>query len=129
VSKQATFDRVARHMLQQGARALDNVGGHCVLHATNGLRCAAGSLVKREDYDPDWESAAAVDTGGDSSLCCYLEAKGHDLGLVHDLQFEHDNTEPAYWDKALRLLAKEHKLDPVAIDEYAAARSLQGGQA
>lgn len=126
MSKQATFNRVARHLLRQGERA-DDGGPTCVLHAANGLRCAAGVLVTRKDYDPNWEQHSGVDVASRSRLCQYLEAKGHDLRLVHDLQIMHDTLGPRHWAKALYGVAKGHGLNSGAIDECIAEPSSKGG--
>ena len=128
MTKQATFNHVARHLLRQGRRAVDSCDS-CVLHAHSGLRCAAGVLVTRRDYDPELELDSAVKAGGMTPLCDYLDSKGHDLGLVEDLQLVHDTFNPSQWVKALRGVATTHKLSHAAIDERLASDSRKGGGA
>lgn len=127
MSKQATFNRVARHLLRQGRRA--KAGTLCVLHAEDGSRCAAGVLVTRRDYRPDWEEYSGVESYSLSGLCVYLKEKGHHLGLVDDLQHVHDHVAPSRWAAALRRVAKRRKLSPAAVDECVAALSRKGGGA
>lgn len=130
MTKQGTFNRVARHLMRQMRRAV-NDGGEPVLHAMDGLRCAAGVLVARKDYNPRWEEWSGVSAFSKSRLCLYLEAKGHDLQLVHDLQFVHDHTPPRRdgWDRALRSVARTHDLNPAVVAECIAERAREAGLA
>jgi hypothetical protein len=118
VTKQATFNKVARHLLRQGERATDDDNAHCVLHGNDGLRCAAGVLVTRKDYDPKWEMNSSVDADNPSELSNYLWSKGHDIGLVIDLQLVHDVDNEAFWPRALRRVAEEHSLSAAVIDVW-----------
>ena len=129
MSRQATFNRVARHLLRQGRRAVDDDSDTCVLHGNNNLRCAAGVLVTRRDYDPAFELDSGVEAGGMTPLCDYLESMGHELSLVQDLQLVHDTFNPSQWVKALRGVATTHKLSHAAIDERLASDSRKGGAA
>ncbi len=125
MTKQATFNKVARHLLRQGRRAMrrnpTTLGDPdlCVLHADGGLRCAAGVLVTRKDYDPKWEGPhAVVRKDGGSAVCRYLRAKGHDLELVGDLQRVHDRERSDRWPVQLRNIAKCYDLSAAVVDAW-----------
>lgn len=115
-SKQATFNRVARHLLNQGCRAKQN--RRCRLLDSHGNKCAAGCLIAKKDYVSSMEynsSVLVLDTTkvysvSSNIITSYLAYKGHNLKLVLDLQRLHDNTHPNGWARGLKEIAKRHGL-------------------
>ena len=113
-SRQATFNRVARHLLRQKKRSANR--GTCLLfHGP--LRCAAGALIPRKEYRVTMEKRSAVLPGGTNMVCVLLREKGHDLGLVDKLQELHDTRSPSRWPAGLRRIAKMFDLDPSIVQE------------
>lgn len=49
-TEQQIFDQVARHLIKQKVRAV-NEAGMCQYRPGNGLMCAAGCLMTDEEYD------------------------------------------------------------------------------
>ena len=46
LTRQAAFNKVARHLLRQNAKST-NKDGECLYRGPNGLRCAVGALIPR----------------------------------------------------------------------------------
>lgn len=49
-TEQQVFNQVARHLIKQKVRAV-NEAGHCKYRPGNGSMCAAGCLMTDEEYD------------------------------------------------------------------------------
>lgn len=78
MTRQETFDLVARALVKQGAPSIDyieicdRVEVKCRYRGAEGRRCAAGHLIADEDYDRDMEGsfadgkpvAPAIERGG-----------------------------------------------------------------
>lgn len=110
MTRQETFDKVARHLLTQNKQAL-NPQGSCVLRNDDGLRCAVGSLLTDEDFEP-WKQ---------TNICSAverLEERGHDRGLLARLQGVHDNYLSPDWLQQLNWLAPQLGLSNVVLDEF-----------
>ncbi len=127
-SKQATFNRVAKHLLLQRSKSESDDGDSCLLRTADGRRCAAGALVPLRDYDPEMEGRSGVDAEATNALCTYLLHKGHDLELVGSLQVLHDMTAVRGWATGLRKIARRHKLDNVVVGRFEHG-SRKGGEA
>lgn len=111
---QKTFDTVVAHLRKQNARAVkidkDSVES-CVYLAEDGSKCAAGCLIKPEDYNESFEGCAVVSLGGRlSNVGLLLQEYGYDLELVRALQRAHDNFKSQEWETMFQLIAKEFKL-------------------
>jgi hypothetical protein len=82
------FDKVKKHLLTQGHRAMMAEPKRCVYLAANGDKCAIGILI--EDYSPDLEKFNAREMN-------------HDLGwglndnMLIDLQQCHDDVPIEDW--------------------------------
>jgi hypothetical protein len=107
---QEIFDTVVNHLRKQGRRALgsDNT---CLYRAPNGDRCAAGCLVRDEEYQPWMEVRSIVsileDTKSPSSLKNrLLEHKS----LIASLQNIHDAYPVELWENDFVFIAECHKL-------------------
>jgi hypothetical protein len=120
-AEQDVFNRVARHLLTQNARAvtmrfITGAGDSssipvCRYRTPEGLRCAIGCLISDESYSSEMEGHA---TSHDTVLAA-LEASGvpvrGGLGLsLHDLQEIHDNHQPHEWRDLLAKFAKDYNL-------------------
>lgn len=123
MTKQETFDIVARHLLTQNERAVIITPTYyekCVYRTPNGLRCAVGSLIPLEAYDPAFESCFGIDDimsklpveHDDSETKLIKTLAGHDLALLAKMQTLHDHTPVSQWREALYKLALEHNISP-----------------
>jgi hypothetical protein len=109
---QQVFDQVARHLLTQMKRSLNEMM-ECLYRGPDGLKCAAGCLIADDEYQPGWEDVTwygLVERG--------LAPKQHDT-LISDLQHLHDNNDQYFWKEALCNLATRHNLSPAVLDEFA----------
>lgn len=111
-TKQEAFDKVVEHLIKQGKPSVDEFGS-CQYHSEDGLKCAAGCLIKdsklRKKVSGEWEEAC--DT--------YPSLKNlAPFDFVDRLQSIHDNG--AYnrtlnswrfdWVTNMKELAKSYKL-------------------
>lgn len=95
MNKQETFDKVAKHLLKQNARAVD-MDDRCVYYdEITGRKCAVGCLIPAHLYSKDIESATVsrlvrpdYGTGERSLLGEFLNA--FDIKLLSALQAAHD---------------------------------------
>ena len=119
LTKQQIFDKVAAHLLAQGARAYGVDG--CVYRAADGKKCAVGCIIEDEHYSPDFEGVAiawvnsTLDVGGSAKLRAALGASGVCVDEQHklllDLQRLHDNGDVDLWEAGLRVIASKHELE------------------
>ena len=113
IPMQETFDTVARHLLTQEERAVDE-NGQCRYRVPGtDLKCAAGFLIPDDEYDECMEGYAA-DITSDRSLTLAR----HSTSLVTDLQALHDDVEPVSWKDALSIVAFNFGLDTAVLDEF-----------
>jgi hypothetical protein len=109
MTKQQTFDIVARHLLQQNCKC--EVRGRCVYRGPGGLKCAAGILIPDELYDRNFEGEAVFyDSRGGTPVAQIIKQQGHNIPLVSDLQNVHDAFDECDWPCRLKKVAKEHEL-------------------
>ena len=106
MTRQETFDTVARHLLAQGCRSV-NGEGNCQYRGTDGTKCAAGVLIPDEDYSPDMEGKL---TCPHTLIGYFLAGLGYDLELVVALQRVHDYWPVEEWRDGLHAVAKKHGL-------------------
>lgn len=107
-SKQETFDTVVSFLIAQGKPAKGRDG--CMYRGPDGTKCAAGCLIPDEMYSEDMEG------GGigirlvnypkplpyswewrSKMVSSVLANCGHDLELVNDLQYAHDDSTLIGW--------------------------------
>jgi hypothetical protein len=86
VNKQEIFDAVAIGIRAQGGPAIQ--GNNCSYRSPNGRKCAAGLLIKDEDYDPAFEGHA-VTSLPDRALPGFVQ---DDTYFLHQLQMAHDRS-------------------------------------
>lgn len=123
MTNQEVFDHVARHLLEQGARSVQEIGGRrrpymCNYRGARGLSCAVGCLIPDALYDPSMEGDRADDAvgpmGPHSDRFDYLHGA---MPLLRSLQEVHDEVGPLAWKEALFRVATRHDLDPAVIKE------------
>jgi len=91
-SAQRVFNQVANHLLAQGKRAGSN--RNCEYLTRSGLKCAAGCLIGKNEYRPEWEDQGWDSVAYDMGITEHSE-------LVNDLQNLHDCTWPSRWRRKL----------------------------
>ncbi len=119
---QKTFNKVARHLLTQNQKSVDD-SGNCLYRFVNEdgdkLRCGVGALIPDRLYDKKMEGVAP----GSSSILWRtsecpvdkaLTSCGHDPDFCNDLQKIHDDYEPSEWKSALAKFARKNNLKMVA---------------
>ena len=107
---QQVFDQVAKHLLKQGVKCEKNIDGKpfCSYRAIkNGktLKCAAGCLIAKSEYNPNWEDATWNHLSGNGTV-----PHTHNE-LITDLQKIHDSVNSKFWRNELKGLANDHKFD------------------
>jgi len=122
MNKQEVFDKVARHLLEQGEPCLDRDGRFqtiCKYRNSAGQKCAVGCLITNEAYDPDIEGRG-VQT---PEVCAALVKSGIDVFTVEDrfiqsgmnmlreLQNMHDNCSSYDWKNQLMRIAALHDVN------------------
>lgn len=139
MTAQEIFDMVAANLLEQGEPSLDRQGD-CVYRSdpddpAGSLRCAAGVLIKDEDYDCEIEGAPARELI-ENDRCGMGRFMPH-VWLIRDLQLAHDETHAEssdeigpdgeslswlnLWKKKMRRVADGHDLSAVVLDKDAPA--------
>jgi hypothetical protein len=112
VTNQEIFDKVAKHLLAQGAQALSPQTGACKYRA-GGLACAVGCLIPDEEYSLALEGLTVKELVGKGLLPPSLG--GVDIGLLTKLQQVHDSCRPSDWPERLRDLALDLGLVPPEV--------------
>lgn len=107
MTKQETFDIVAKHLLTQNARAV-GLSGACKYKAPDGKACAIGCLIPSDKYDPAFEGGAL---GTRSALRELMSNLGHDLRLLYELQIVHDQCPVEEWPNGLTRVAQLYDLE------------------
>ena len=108
---QQVFDQVAAHLLKQNKTS--ETGPYCAYRSEDGLKCAAGCLIGEDEYDED-----AMEGQNWLALTAKDLAPHHHEGLIHALQFIHDNKDPEEWRASLRRYADVHKLDSAVLEQF-----------
>jgi len=103
-SAQQVFDQVARHLLTQRQKSV-NDNNVCVYRGVNNLSCAAGCLMADDEYSQDMEEI------GWFNLIKYYKVPDVHEQLISDLQLTHDCREPEEWAEDLMDVASKHQLD------------------
>ncbi len=120
MTKQETFDIVARHLLTQNAKAGyadpdEPSRFRCAYRGEGGLKCAIGVLIPDEKYDPDFDAgcwSACSDRVGS-----VLFSLGHDPEFCASLQNIHDNRAPEEWAQELKDRGCRYGVSPAVVDE------------
>jgi len=114
MTKQEVFNKVAKHLLKQGERALTK-NGTCQFHVPDSkMRCAVGCLITKRYYKVDMEfhspEGLFVEFPKEMKNL-RLNKRRHKI-ILDELQELHDNdyTDPEDWSEELKKLAQNHKL-------------------
>ena len=115
-TEQQVFDQVARHLIKQKVRAV-NDAGMCQYRPGNGLMCAAGCLMTDEEYDIKFDTLGSWLAISEA----YPEVPSKHAYFIDMLQKMHDMKAGAWGDidgegstidypRRLQQFAKNHNL-------------------
>ncbi len=134
MDRNAIFEKVALHLLRQGAKAQVTEGGFCAYRGLGGRSCAIGCLIPDEKYtkaiegisfDQDCEVllesyenlkvTGEFSTGSVDHLLAILDdlvglERYDDVEFLAALQGVHDHQEPALWPIALAQVAQDYQV-------------------
>ena len=122
MTPQGIFDTVATHLLTQGVKSKgSNREGEiiCSYRGENGTKCAAGCLIKDNNYTTEMEGLSWIELTEkfrrqlDKSL---LGTKA--FYLIRDLQRIHDQTPEERWPESLVGSARCFDLDPKVVLDW-----------
>ena len=114
---QQVLDKVAKHLLKQGERSTEkNDGGLCAYKGVSQfsgkrISCAAGCLMKRDEYDPKFECNPW------EGLVRNKKVSSNHQMLIMNLQRIHDTCDPEDWMDALKDLARVNYLSDKAFSK------------
>lgn len=97
MNQQEIFDKVASHLITQGAQArYRRSDGYpsCAYRGENDTMCAAGCLIPDEEYNPEFEGIPWMGVCHDIPSLASLTGKVHDL--IVSLQGVHDDDSSWY---------------------------------
>ena len=100
---QTIFNIVATHLMTQMQVCRDDDA--VCKYREGGLKCAAGALIKDEEYSESLEGKSWRTLVG-----CNL-APAHFGQEIYKLQLIHDGSDPSEWKSGLREFGEEHELD------------------
>lgn len=107
MTKQEIFDKVAKHLIKQNCKSLDDITG-CCYRGVNNTMCAVGCLIKDEFYNESLENKTVRNTYVKEAL----KFSGIDveddsiIGMLIELQDTHDCNDVKYWRDHLTDCAK-----------------------
>lgn len=109
-SAQEVFNQVATHLITQNEKAME--GTTCVYLTPKGLKCAAGCLLSKDDFE---SLTKAERTNPWHTLVKLGHVPRTHSRLIVDLQQIHDTFNPPKWNDLLRFLAtqKGFEIPPV----------------
>jgi hypothetical protein len=115
LSARDIYERVCAHLLKQRAVSEDE-NGSCRLRSAHGRKCAIGSLVKDDVYDPAIEGTGIsyYRHAQDGKLLRALYASdvnAYDLGIIEllcELEQVHDDASVDQWPHLLSALGRRH---------------------
>lgn len=108
-SAQQVFNYVARHLLEQSEKSVQEGTGKCKYKTASGLKCAAGCLISSEEYSEDFEGRYW------SGIPKIPKANQK---LIARLQGLHDMCVVAEWLEELKAIARSFKLSPSQLAFY-----------
>lgn len=126
MSLQEIFDKGASHLIMQGEKSFEYLGG-CAYRGANGLMCAAGPFIKDEFLNMQHNCYSIIN----SEIKSALSLSGfpiNDSGsyrLLRRLQMVHDTVAVENWEDHLRQMAKDFGLSDTMIDITKEKKELQ----
>lgn len=118
LTNQEIFNKVATHLIKQNKKAMKR--GVCKYQTEDGLQCAVGCLIAKEDYIPSIEGLALYQDKFQHNFNTLLRDIDYSTSyiLLKDLQDIHDNRSVCSWKRNLINLGKEYYLDlPECLSE------------
>lgn len=100
---QTIFNIVATHLMTQGKPCQDAYMACCYRY--DGLKCAAGALIKDEEYSGELEGKSWR-----TLVSCDM-VPTHFRHEIHKLQLIHDGSPPEDWKAELRKFGNLYELD------------------
>ena len=117
LTAQEIFDQVVNHLRKQGCKSRrlnpDWISGSdCLYRGPNGTKCAAGCLIRDEEYHPSMEGMSIGWIIGftQNSPFSLRERLGAHISLITSLQIIHDKHEVVYWEDRFESLAIKFSL-------------------
>lgn len=108
LNKQQVFDIVVNHLLTQNKRCATD-RNECRYRKPDGTKCAIGSLIPDEKYNPEIEGSRVTNING-----YYLDhldfSDENMMRLLEQFQGVHDTTKSEFWAENLKILAKQFNL-------------------
>lgn len=130
---QEIFDKAATHLLTQKERSENGDGGGCQYLSVDGLKCAVGAFISKENYHPSIEGLCFDDT----KVLIILEKEGvitdkdilefeevpddlhsNKVYLLGQLQFIHDKMSEYRWRDDLIDLARKFNLNTQILNQF-----------
>lgn len=90
ITAQEVLEQVVRGVVAQGVPSVDAMG-YCVYRGPNGLKCAAGQVIRDNEYDPLMEGAVFGMTHRKREFATPERLRPH-VDLLQKLQEAHDNS-------------------------------------
>lgn len=134
MTNQQIFDKVATHLLKQGAKSQQHTGEQptCAYRGENGMMCAVGCLIKDEDYRPAFEGYGVAAIPNYKEQCNFdvkfladalskaeIDVNSSDtVLLLSELQQLHDQTAPSEWPERLRYVAIDWAFNTRVLDNH-----------
>lgn len=108
LTKQEIFDKVKKHLLEQGEHAMEDL--ECRYRTAGGLKCAVGCLIPDKIYNPSIEGLMVEDL--DPKYLPEVDPlDAGSFGLLEDLQYVHDEYPTDIWEEELEEVREEHNLE------------------
>lgn len=115
MNNQEAFDKVAKHLLTQRAKAM-KTPSICAYRAADGKTCAVGCLIPDELYSPAMEGSGVGAVVRDfPEFGKFLE--GVAGTMLAELQSVHDRDEVHTWRWSLEGIAITYELDRTVLDK------------
>jgi hypothetical protein len=112
-TEQEVANHIGFHLLSQNKRA-KSAAGKCCYRTPSGLRCAAGCLFTKKQYEElDIREGSAWPT-----LIDHLGITNAHYYLIRDMQNLHDFWAPTDWKHSLLYIFKERGLDTAVLNQF-----------
>lgn len=101
LTKQEAFNRVVKHLREQGRKSQGPCGVYCRYRNYEGLKCAVGALIPDELYDPEMEQGGGIEANERVRQLFPDDL----LLMLKALQLDHDYHAPEDWEHCLQITA------------------------
>ena len=126
MNEQEVYDIIITHLRKQGSKSmlsedqteqLDSYAdeGICAYRGADGKKCAAGIMIEDFEYSPKMEGINIGSVlGREDCPASLVERLGPHFHLISDLQFVHDKSQVANWEREFKRVALQYRLDYTA---------------